>query len=51
MSEVYDDVWESRKRKPPKKPEEKLIEANMPRSDHDRLKDSIERRRKKFGIK
>ncbi len=51
MSEVYDSVWESRKHKPPKKEEPKLPEAKMPSSDHDRLKDSIERRKKRYGLK
>ena len=51
MSEIYDNVWETRKHKPPKKEEIKLIEPKMPSSDHDRLKDSIERRRKSYGLK
>ncbi|MFH1323103.1 MAG: hypothetical protein ABIH80_04645 [Methanobacteriota archaeon] len=51
MSEIYDNVWETRKHKPPKKEEVKLIEPKMPSSDHDRLKDSIERRRKSYGMK
>ncbi|MCE8426274.1 MAG: hypothetical protein J5U17_10925 [Candidatus Methanoperedens sp.] len=50
MSEIYDEIWESRKHKPPKKEEAKLPEAKMPSSDHDRLRDSIERRKKKFGL-
>ncbi|MBU4076626.1 MAG: hypothetical protein KKI06_07955 [Euryarchaeota archaeon] len=49
MSEIYDTVWETRKHKPPKKEEEKLIESKMPSSDRERLKDSIERRRKSYG--
>lgn len=50
MSEIYDDVWASRKRKPPEREEKKLPEAKMPSSDHDRLKDTIERRKKKYGL-
>jgi len=50
MSEIYDEIWETRKHKPPKKEEAKLPESKMPKSDHDRLKDSIERRKKRFGL-
>lgn len=51
MSDVYDDIWEKRKHKPPKREEQKLPDANMPRTDYDRLKDSIERRKKRYGLK
>ncbi len=46
MSDVYEDLWERRKRKPPKKEEKKLPEARMPFTDRELLKDTIERRRK-----
>lgn len=52
MSDVYDNVWESRRRKPPLREEKKLPEAKMPSTDHDRLKDAIERRKKNvYGMK
>jgi len=50
MSDVYDHIWERRKHKPPKREEKKLPEANMPSSDHERLRDSIERRKKRYGM-
>ena len=46
MSEIYDNVWETRKRKPPVREEKKLAEVKPPFSDRDRLKDTIERRKK-----
>ncbi len=50
MSDVYDDIWENRKHKPPKREEQKLPDAKMPSSDHERMKDSIERRKKRYGL-
>lgn len=46
MSDVYDDVWESRKRKPPAREEVKLPEVRAPFTDRERLKDTVERRKK-----
>lgn len=46
MSEIYDDVWASRKRKPPEREEKILAEVKPPSTDRDRLKDTIERRKK-----
>ncbi len=52
MSDVYDTVWESRKRKPPAREEKKLQEVRPPFTDRDRLKDTIERRKKNvYGMK
>ncbi|MCZ7398399.1 MAG: hypothetical protein WA102_12415 [Candidatus Methanoperedens sp.] len=52
MSEIYDNVWETRKRKPPAREEKKLAEVKPPFSDRDRLKDTIERRKKNvYGMK
>ena len=52
MSDVYDNVWESRKRKPPAREEKKLLEVKPPSSDRERLKDTIERRKKNvYGMK
>ncbi len=52
MSDVYDNVWESRKRKPPAREEKKLPEVKPPFTDRERLKDTIERRKKNvYGMK
>jgi len=52
MSDVYDSVWESRKRKPPAREEKKLQEAKMPSTDRELIRDAIERRKKNvFGMK
>jgi hypothetical protein len=52
MSDVYDNVWESRRRKPPTREEKKLPEAKMPFTDRELLKDTIERRKKNvYGMK
>ncbi len=52
MSDVHDAIWESRKRKPPATEEKKLQEVRPPFSDRDRLKDTIERRKKNvYGMK
>lgn len=52
MSDVYDNVWETRKRKPPVREEKKLIEVKPPSTDRDRLNDTIERRKKNvYGMK
>lgn len=52
MSDVYDNVWETRKRKPPAREEKKLIEVKPPSTDRDRLNDTIERRKKNvYGMK
>lgn len=52
MSDVYDNVWESRKRKPPAREEKKLAEVKPPFTDRERLKDAIERRKKNvYGMK
>ena len=52
MSDVYDNVWETRKRKPPAREEKKLMEVKPPSTDRDRLNDTIERRKKNvYGMK
>ncbi len=52
MSDVYDNVWESRKRKPPAREEKKLAEVKAPFTDRERSKDTIERRKKNvYGMK
>jgi hypothetical protein len=52
MPDVYDNVWESRKRKPPAREEKKLPEVKPPSTDRERLKDTIERRKKNvYGMK
>lgn len=52
MSDVYDDVWASRKRKPPERAEKKLPEVKPPFTDRERLRDTIERRKKnRYGMK
>lgn len=52
MSDVYDNVWESRKRKPPAREEKKLAEVKAPFTDRERQKDTIERRKKNvYGMK
>lgn len=52
MSDVYDSVWDSRKRKPPVREEKKLVEVKPPSTDRDRLNDTIERRKKNvYGMK
>lgn len=52
MSDVYDSVWESRKRKPPHREEKKLQEVKAPFTDRELLKDTVERRKKNvYGMK
>lgn len=52
MTDVYDSVWESRKRKPPAREEKKLQDAKMPSTDRELVRDAIERRKKNvFGMK
>ncbi len=52
MSDVDDNVWETRKRKPPAREEKKLVEVKPPSTDRDRLNDTIERRKKNvYGMK
>jgi len=41
MSDVYDNVWETRKRKPPAREEKKLQEVKPPSTDRDRLNDTM----------
>jgi len=52
MSDVYDNVWDSRKKKPPERKEEKLVEVKPPSTDRERLNDTIDRRKKNvYGMK
>lgn len=52
MSDVYDSVWESRRRKPPAREEKKLAEVKAPFTDRELLKDTVERRKKNvYGMK
>ncbi len=52
MTDVYESVWETRKRKPPAREEERLVEVKPPSTDRERLKDTIERRKKNvYGMK